>query len=114
MVSRFQELNPLLLYIIPSRVEKIRPQICCIIISRRRITNIRNLVLDIEEICSSYMARQLQLVLIRIDLLNYLNKINLFYRKLVVIAHRKMIFSQNGPNKVTYLKLHIATSLIRT
>ena len=58
-VSCLQVLDPLLLCIIPSRVETIRPRICCIIISRRRITNVRNEVLDIKDISSLYMARQL-------------------------------------------------------
>ena len=51
-----QELDPFMLCIITSRVKKIRPRIFAIIISRRRITNIRNQVFDNEDVSGSYMT----------------------------------------------------------
>ena len=62
-------------------------------------------MLLIEDVSNSNMTRQLQLVRIQIDLLNNLNRTNLFGRKFVVVTHLKTIFTQNNPNKVARLNI---------
>ena len=78
------------------------------------VTHVRNQVLYVKNIGCSDMAWQLQPIGIGINLFYYLHRTNLLCRELVVDTHRKMILSQNDPNIVTYLKLHMAMFLVCT